>query len=139
MNMPYLGRMINNHKAPIRDSNGIIIKDDLSGEWKIQLALQVNFISSLDPGEIRTMHSISDNLEITMGSETDDIIKRLFESFLKKYQENLDEKMKDSKFVFENVDLLYHSLHKTTLGIGKSYIKSPKWIRDKGATINSQN
>ena len=47
--------------------------------------------------------------------------------------------MKDSNFVFENIDLLYYSLHKTTLRRGKSYIKFPKWIRDKGATINPQN
>ena len=47
--------------------------------------------------------------------------------------------MKDSKFVFESVDLLYYSLHKTTLRRGKSYIKSSKWLRNKGATINLQN
>ena len=41
------------------------------------------FFSSLDPKEIRTMDSKSDNAEITMDSETDDIIKELFESFLK--------------------------------------------------------
>ena len=35
MIMPCLGDMINNHKTPIRDSNRIIIEDDLSGEWKI--------------------------------------------------------------------------------------------------------
>ena len=35
-----------------------------------------------------------------MGSETDDIINKLFEFFLQKYQEKLQEKMKDSKFVF---------------------------------------
>ena len=34
-------------------------------------------------GEIRTMDSKSDNVEITMGNETDDIIKELFESFKK--------------------------------------------------------
>ena len=55
--------------------------------------MQTNFVSSLDPGEIRTMDSKSDNVEITMGSETDNIIKELFESFLKKYQKDLDEKM----------------------------------------------
>ena len=49
---PYLSDMINSHKAPIRDSNDITIEDDLSGEWKIQLTMQVSFISSLDPGEI---------------------------------------------------------------------------------------
>ena len=101
--------------------------------------MQINFISSLDPGEIRTIDSKSDNVEITMGSETDDIIKELFESFFKKYQEKLDEKVKDGKFVFEIVDLLYYSLRKTTLRRGKSYIKSSKWLKNKRATINSQN
>ena len=84
--------------------------------------MQINFISSLDPGEIRTMDSKSDNVEITMGNETDDITKELFKSFLGKYQKNLEEKMKDSTFVFESVDLLYYGLHKTTLRRGKSYI-----------------
>ena len=81
MIMSYLGDMINNHKAPIRNSDCIIIKDDLPGEWKIQSTMQVNFISSLDQGEIRTMDSKSDNIEITMGSEANVIIKKLFESF----------------------------------------------------------
>ena len=49
MIMSYLRDIINNHKAPVKDSNGIIIEDDLSGEWKIQLTMQINFISSLDP------------------------------------------------------------------------------------------
>ena len=92
MIMPYLRDMINNHKAPIKDSNGIIIEDDLFGEWKIQLTMQINFISSLDPREIRTMDSKSDNVEITMGNEANDIIKEFFKSFLEKYQEKLEEK-----------------------------------------------
>ena len=35
---PYLRDMINNHKAPIKlkDPTGIIIEDDIFGEWKIQ-------------------------------------------------------------------------------------------------------
>ena len=51
----------------------------------------------------------------------------------------MDEKMKGNKFVFGSVDLLYYTLHKTTLRRGKSYIKSFKWLRNKGATINRQN
>ena len=82
--------MINNHKAPIKNSNGIIIEDDLFGEWKIQLTMQITFISSLDTGEIHTMDSKSDNVEIKMGNEPDDIIKELFESFKKRYQEGLE-------------------------------------------------
>ena len=67
------------------------------GEWKIQVTMQINFISSLGPGEIRTMDSKSDNVDITMGNETDDITEELFESFLEKYQKKLEEKMKNTK------------------------------------------
>ena len=42
--------------------------------------MRINFIS-LDNGEIRTMDSKNDNVEIMIGYETDDIIKELFESF----------------------------------------------------------
>ena len=49
--------------------------------------MQINVIFSLDTGEIRTMDSKSDNIEIMMGSETDDIIDELFKSFLQRYQE----------------------------------------------------
>ena len=45
--------------------------------------MQINFISSLEHGEICTMDSKSDNLEITMGNETDDIIKELLNLFWK--------------------------------------------------------
>ena len=70
------------------------------------------------------MDSKSDNVEILMGIETDKIIKEVFEYFLNKYQKNLENKMKNSDFVFESVDLLYYSLNKTTLKRGGSYIKS---------------
>ena len=71
--------MINNHNT--------------RGEWKIQLTMRINFISSLNIGEIRTMNSKSDNVEIMMGIETNDIINKLFESFLKIYQERLETKV----------------------------------------------
>ena len=44
-----------------------------------------------------------------------------------------------SDFIFESVDLLHYHLHKTSLKRGKSYIKSPEWLRNKGATINPKN
>ena len=40
--------------------------------------MQINFGSSLDPREIRTMDSKSENIDILMGSETDDIINEFF-------------------------------------------------------------
>ena len=42
------------------------------------------------------MHSKSDNAEIMMGSETDEIIEELFESLLQRYQEVLEKSMKES-------------------------------------------
>ena len=77
--------------------------------------MRVNFISSLDPEKIRKMHSKSDNVEITMDSETDDIVKKFFESYLKKYKDNLDKKIKESKYFYGSFDLLYYSLHKISL------------------------
>ena len=50
--------------------------------------MKINFISFLDNREIRTTDSKSDNLEILMGSETDDIINEPFKSCLQRYHEN---------------------------------------------------
>ena len=121
---PYLRDMINSYKALLGD-------DHSYGESKIQLTMKINFISSLDTGEIRTMDSNSKNVEILMGSETDDIIDELLKSFLQRYQEKLEEKMRRSELVFESVDLLFNSLHKTRLRRCKSYIKSPEWLKKK--------
>ena len=99
---PYLRDKINNNKALIelKDLTGIIIEDDHFGEWKIQLKIQINFISSLDTREICTMDSKIDNVVIMMGNETDDIIKKFFESFRKRYNEGLERKNGGELFCF---------------------------------------
>ena len=58
--MPYLHDIINDHKAIRNESN----------EWKIQINMRVNFISSKDTGETRTLFVWSDNEEIRVGNET---------------------------------------------------------------------
>ena len=40
------------------------------GKLKIQLTMKSNFISSKDSGEIRTMHTKCNKIEIMMGNET---------------------------------------------------------------------
>ena len=74
----------------------------------IHLTIAINFFSSKDSEEIRTMHSKSDNIEILIGNETDEIIEDVFDSLLKRYQKGLEESMKGSEFVFDNVDSLYY-------------------------------
>ena len=68
------------------------------GEWKVQLTIEVNFIS-LKPGSDKTriMYTRSDNIEIMFGEDNNDIIEQLFESLLKKYEENLQNKMRGSE------------------------------------------
>ena len=45
---PYLSDTINDHKT--------------QGEWRIQLTMAINFISSKDSDETRTMHAKSNNV-----------------------------------------------------------------------------
>ena len=110
------------------------------GEWKLQLTAEINFIS-LEPGsdETHIMHTRSDNEEIMTGSDTNKIIKGLFESFLQKYEENLKEKMKGSDFEFNGVNFLYYDFNKISINRGESYIDSPKWLKNKKSTINPKN
>ena len=106
--------------------------------WKIQISMRINFISSKDTGETRTIYVWSINESIMWGSNTDDIIRELFRSFLHNYQEEL-KIIKGSDFVFESVELMDYKLHRVRLRRGGSYIKSPEWLLHKGATINPKN
>ena len=142
MIMPYLSDLINNHKihglGRYHSGNKSCI-GKTSSEWKIQITMAINFIFSKDSDETRTMHTKSNYVEIMIGSNADQIIKDLFESFLQKYQEGLEESMRGSKFVYDTVDVLYYNLNKVTLSRGGSHIDSAKWLKNKKATINPQN
>ena len=110
------------------------------GEWKVQLIAEISFIS-LKPGsdETRILHTRSNNEEFMNGSDTDEIIKGFFESVLKKYEENLQEKMKGSDFEFDGANFLYYDFNKISLNRGGSYIDSPQWLKNKKSTINPKN
>ena len=46
-----------------------------------------NCISSKDFEEIRSIYSASNNIEIFIGSDTDDVIDKLFDTILQRFQE----------------------------------------------------
>ena len=117
---PYLSDMINDHKT--------------RREWKIQLTMQINFISSKDSEETCTTYTNSHNEEIMIGNKTDEIIEKL----LQNYQKDLEESMRGIKFVRDSNKLLYDHLQIGLKG-GGSYIDSPKWLKNKKATINPKN
>ena len=60
-----------------------------------------------------SLHTESNNIEIVIGNETDEIIEELFESLLQRYQEGLEESIRGSNLFYNGVDLLYYKLHKT--------------------------
>ena len=81
----------------------------------------INFVSlKLGSDETRVMYTRSFNEGIMKGSHSDEVIKLLFESFLKIYDLNLQEKMKRSDFAFDGVI-------------------SPQWLKNKKSTINPKN
>ena len=118
--------MINNHKA--------------SGEWKIQLVILNRCISSKNYEETRDMYSASKNIEIFMGSNRNEVIDRLFNTMLQRFQEAKETSFeRGSEFIFENVDLLHYYFQKIDINRSGSYIDSPDWLKHKKATINPKN
>ena len=83
----YLRNIINDHKTRglVRySSSNKSWLEETSSEWKIQLTMEIDFIPFKDFDDYRTMHTESNNVEIVMDSETDEIIEDLFESFFAK-------------------------------------------------------
>ena len=121
----------------IRQYLSDIINDHKTHQWKIYLKIAIDFISSKDSDETCTMHAKSDDTEIMMCSETDEIIKELFEPLFQKYQEGLQKSMKGSEFIFDSFDVLSYDLNKISPNRRGSYIDSPEWLKNKKSSNES--
>ena len=123
---PYLYDLINVYKA--------------KGEWKLQLSAEIFFVSQKpDSNETCIMYTRSTPEEIIIGCETEEVAENLIMELLQKYQDNLQNKMKGSDFIFSGVNYLYYDLNRITISKGGSYIESPKWLKDKKCTINQKS
>ena len=119
---PYLYDLTNVHKA--------------KGEWK----MEISFISQKpNSNEVCVMFTRSTPEEFMIGRETEEVTEKLIMSILQKYQDNLQNKMKGSDFIFNGINYLYYDLNRITISKGGSYIESPKWLKDKKCTINQKN
>ena len=67
------------------------------------------------------MHLKSDQIEIMIHDEADEVTKEPFESLLKRYQIWLETSMKCGDVIFYYVSLLYYKCHKINLNCGGSY------------------
>ena len=100
---PYLRDMINDHKTPMRLPNN----KTTSGEWKIQLIILNKCISNKNFEETRDIYLASNNVEIFMGSDTNNIVDELFKSHLQRFQDAQEKpNERGSKFIHENVDTI---------------------------------
>ena len=118
----------------------INVYNKAKGEWKLQLSAEISFIlQKPDSNEIRTMYTRSIPEEIIIGSETEEVAENLIMSTLQKYQDNLQNKMKGSDFIFNGINYVYYDLNRITISKGGSYIESPKWLKDKKCCINQKN
>ena len=85
------------------------------------------------------MHSKSNNIEIMINDQADELIEGPFESILNRHRIGLETPMRGSDFIFDFVYLLYYKSHKIISQQGEPYIGSPDWIRNQNAIINLIN
>ena len=110
----HLRDLINDHKTQMK-TNKVINNESQSGECKIQLIMLNRCVSSSDFEETRTIYSASNNTETFMGSDTDEIIYKVFDTILQRFQEAREISFeRGSEFILEKVGLLYYYLYKMT-------------------------
>ena len=85
----------------------------------------------------KKFNSKSDNIEIMINDEADEVIKELFDSLRNRYQINF-ESMNSCEFVIDYVHLLYYICNKINQNCDGSYIDSPGWIRKKSNNKSHQ-
>ena len=88
--------------------------------WKIQLPIEIDFISSKDNDKEGAIHSKSDNIEFMIYNNADEIIEEFFESLLNRYQIGLRTSMRDNDFIFDCAPLLYYKCHEINPNRGGS-------------------
>ena len=74
---------------------------------KTHLTMKPLFMSSTDSNENCTVNNNSENIEISIGEDTDEIIQELFDLLSHSYQTCLEQSTKDRNFLFDYVDVLH--------------------------------
>ena len=102
--------------------------------------MYINCISTKSFNETCTMHPKSKQVEVYMGSDTENVIDTLFNTLLQNFQriqETSNER--GSEFIPDSVELLYHHFQRIYIRRDESCIICPDWIASKKSTINLKN
>ena len=94
-----LEEYLNKIKPYLRD---IIIDLQESDTRKIQLAVEINFISSKDVEKECEMDSKSDNIKFTSYNDANEVVDVLCKSLRSRYLGNLKASMEESEFIFHS-------------------------------------
>ena len=119
---PYLRDLINEHipTMELNNNNNTDNNNDNNNntdnynnnnraEWKIQLTMQNSCVSTRNFEETRTIFTKSEPVEIFMGVNTNDVIDRLFNTLLQRFQHAQETSYyRESESIPDNVELLYH-------------------------------
>ena len=147
---PYLRDLINDHK-PTMELNNNNNNDNNNNDnnnnnnnnrakWKIQLSMHNSCISTRKFEETRTIHTKSEPLEIFMGSDTENVIDKPFNTLLQIFQRAQEtSNERGIEFLADSVELLYYHFQRIDTRRAESYIMSSDWIVSKKATINPKN
>ena len=98
----------NNNNADNTDNT-----DNNKAEWKIQLTMQNSCISTRRFEETRTIYTKSEPVESFMGSNTEDVIDRLFNMLLQRFQHAQETSYnRGSEFIPDSVELFYYDFQR---------------------------
>ena len=75
------------------------------------------------------MYSTSNNIKLTSYNDVTEVVNKLFESLLSRYQDNLETLMRQRDFICDSVQLMYYKCLKISFKRSGSYIDSPDWLR----------
>ena len=72
------------------------------------------------------------HLEVFMGSDTEDVIDKLFNTLLQRFQSAQEtSNERGSEFIPDSVELLYYHFQRIDIRRAESYIMSPDWTVSK--------
>ena len=115
-----------------------LINEKKISDQKIQLDMAIN-LRHLTKNDRITFYVKSKNIVCLPSDNSEDILEQLFNSLQNYYADKLLICRTSSSYAYESVEGLSIHFHEIDLNRGSSYIPSPDWLKNKGATINPQN
>ena len=99
---PYLRDLINDHKTPMR-TDEVTNNESQFAEWKFELVMLNNCVSSKHFQETPYLYSASKPVEIFMDSNTDDIVDELLILFYKDFKNQEKHQIKEETNLFMTI------------------------------------